>query len=62
MANALIKLIKIARKLPMSESEAAEQRIRFSYGSAKIENDKVTEEMVREAAKKIANQSKLAHG
>lgn len=62
MSAALIKLMKIAEKIPMSEAEREEQQIRFSYCSAKIENDDVTEEMVREAAVRIKAEEDAAHG
>lgn len=53
MNEALLKLVHVAAKLPMSDVEREEQRVRFSYGSAKIENDDVTEEMVRSAADQL---------
>lgn len=53
MNDALSKLVRAAAQVPMTDSEREEQRIRFSYGSAKIENEDVTEEMVRAAADQL---------
>lgn len=58
MNQALAELVRIASKIKMTESEREEQRISFSYGSAKIENDRVTEEMVRSAADALAADQK----
>jgi len=60
--QALKKLLAVATKIPMSEAEREEQRISFSYGSAKIENDRVTEAMVREAARQLKLSEKPSHG
>lgn len=61
MSAALAKLIEIARRFPMTDAEREEQIIRFSYGSAKIENDDVTEQMVREAAARIRLEEAETH-
>lgn len=62
MNQALKKLLAVAGKVPMSDAEREEQRISFSYGSAKIENDRITEEMVREAARKLKRDEQPGHG
>ena len=51
MASSIEKLIEQARKIQMTEPQRVEQRISFAYGTAKIENDNVTREMVASAAK-----------
>jgi Fic family protein len=60
--QALKKLLGVAAKVRMTDAEREEQRISFSYGSAKIENERVTEEMVREAARKLKAAEKSSHG
>ncbi len=62
MNQALKKLLNIAGKVHMTEAEREEQRISFSYGSAKIENERVTEAMVREAAQRLKASGKDGHG
>ena len=62
MNQALSKLVHIAAKLPMTDAEREEQRIRFSYGSAKIENDEVTEKMVRDAADQMKGEVREPNG
>lgn len=52
MTDKLQELIDAARNRPMSESEQEEQRRSFAYGNAHIENDRVTREMVDQAADK----------
>ena len=54
MTAALEKLVEQARSVRMSEPQRTEQRISFAFGTAKIENDDVTREMVIEAVKKKA--------
>lgn len=49
----LQKLIDASRDRPMTEAEAEAQRRSFAYGNAHIENDRVTREMVDEAAEKL---------
>lgn len=62
MSPALAKLVRAATKLPMNEAEREEQQIRFSYGSSKIENDRVTEEMVRDAAARLKEEATKSNG
>lgn len=49
----LQKLIDASRDRPMTEAEQEAQRRSFAYGNAHIENDRVTREMVDEAAEKL---------
>jgi hypothetical protein len=49
MTVELNKLIEAARQRPFPEAEREVQRRSFAYGNAKIENDRVTWEMIVEA-------------
>lgn len=53
MTEELEKLIEAAKRHPFSEAEREEQRRSFAYGNAKIENDRITWEMVVEADERI---------
>ena len=52
MNKRLSKLVEQARKVRMTEPQRFEQRVSFAFGTAKIENDDVTREMVIEAARR----------
>ncbi len=53
MTTELNELIEKSRQLGMTAGEKEAQRRSFAYGSAKIENEYVTREMVDNAAQKI---------
>jgi hypothetical protein len=53
MSDHLQKLLEVARRAPMSDADKEAQRRSFAYGNAHIENERVTREMVDEAADKI---------
>ena len=53
MNNDLAMLIEEARKRPVSAEERQAQRRSFAYGNARIENPRVTWEMVVEADEQI---------
>ena len=53
MTEELQLLINAARNRPFSEAEREAQRRSFAYGNAKIENDRVTREMIVEADEEI---------
>jgi hypothetical protein len=59
MSSAITKLVAVASKVSMTTAQRKEQQTRFSYGSAKIENDNVTEKMIREAAERISDELKF---
>lgn len=61
MNRALMELVRIASKVPMTDADRDEQRISFSYGTAKIENDRITKEMVQEAAERLKAEARAAH-
>lgn len=49
------KLRKSADQLKMSDSEKEEQRRSFVYGSTKIENDRITRELVQAVSERLKN-------
>lgn len=51
MTESLEKLISAARSVRMTEPERREQRVSFAFGTAYIENENVTREMVEAAAR-----------
>jgi hypothetical protein len=53
MSEHLQELLEAASKAPMSDADKEAQRRSFAYGNAHIENERVTREMVDEAADKI---------
>lgn len=53
MTEELEVLIEAAKRRPFSEAERQDQRRSFAYGNAKIENDRITWEMVVEADERI---------
>jgi hypothetical protein len=53
MSEHLQKLIEASRGKTMSDAEKEAQRRSFAYGNAHIENDRVTREMVDQAAEKL---------
>lgn len=52
----LQELIERARKITPSKDHFEEQRRSFAYGSAKIENDDITREMIDQAASKLGKE------
>lgn len=53
MSEHLQKLIDASRGKTMSDAEKEAQRRSFAYGNAHIENERVTREMVDQAAEKL---------
>jgi hypothetical protein len=53
MKEKLARLIEQARAVRMSAPQAEEQRRSFAYGNTKIENDRITREMVNERAEAL---------
>jgi hypothetical protein len=62
MSIGLRRLIDIARRIDMTPQQRERQRRSFAYGSAHIENELVTKEMVNEAAEKLRKKVKPADG
>tara|TARA_R110002096_G_scaffold13334_3_gene47339 strand:- start:1417 stop:1611 length:195 start_codon:yes stop_codon:yes gene_type:complete len=52
--HALDRLIELARSIEMTESQREAQRRSFVYGNTKIENDRITRELVDEQAERLA--------
>ena len=50
MSNSIDQLVQLARKVRMSEPQKLQQRVSFAYGTANIENENVTREMVEKVA------------
>lgn len=48
MFDHLQKLIDLARQLPFTTEDREAQRRSFAYGNTKIENDRITREMIDE--------------
>jgi hypothetical protein len=53
MTDKLAALIKMSRSVRMTPSESEEQRRSFAYGNTKIENGRITREMVNERAEAL---------
>lgn len=51
MTEKLLRLIERARQYQMTPEERREQEIRFAYGNAHYENDRITMELVAEVFK-----------
>ncbi len=49
----LDELVAEARTITMTSEQLAEQRRSFAYGNARIENERITREMIAEADRKI---------
>lgn len=57
MPKTLDELLAAARGITMTAHEQEEQRRSFAYGNTKIENDRVTREMVDAAARQLAEEA-----
>lgn len=53
MPNDLNSLVEKSRSVQMTECDKEDQRRSFAYGSAKIENNNITKQMIDEAAQNI---------
>lgn len=60
MAKDLEKLIERGRRVRMTTGQALAQRESFAYGTAKIENDRVSKDGIREAARKLRQRRESA--
>ena len=56
MAEKLETLIKMARAVRMSPRELERQRRSFAYGNTKIENERITRQLVDEQAEALKRQ------
>jgi hypothetical protein len=55
MADELNRLIEMARRVEMSESDKEQQKISFAYGNTRIENHSITLDTVKKAAEDLKN-------
>lgn len=53
MPEDLEKMLKAAKRAPMTNEDREAQRRSFAYGNAHIENERVTRSMVDKAADRI---------
>ena len=53
MSDELAKLLEMAKKVTMTPEELDQQRRSFAYGNAKIENDRITREIIDVAADSV---------
>lgn len=53
MSENLDRILKAAKRAPMSSDDREAQRRSFAYGNARIENERVTRSMVDKAADRI---------
>jgi hypothetical protein len=57
MADKLSTLIEKARSVKMSRKDWEEQRRSFAYGNTKIENDRITRQMIDQEAEALKRAS-----
>lgn len=57
MTNYLQELIEAAKRVPFTEDEREAQRRSFAYGNTRIENDRITREMIDEQAEVLKQES-----
>jgi len=57
MTERLAVLIEMARTVQMTAPDQEEQRRSFAYGNTKIENDRITREMVDQEAEALKRAS-----
>jgi hypothetical protein len=51
----LDRLIAMARRVEMSDSDREQQKISFAYGNTRIENNSITWDTVKRAAEDLKN-------
>lgn len=55
MSNELKELLEAASRADLTSEEKEEQRRSFAYGNTKIENDRITRELVDKEADRLKN-------
>ena len=60
MTKDMNELIERSRSIRMSEDDRERQRRSWAYGTAKLENEDITRELIDEAARKI--ERSVRHG
>ncbi len=58
MTKELEKLLEVAKKRASKPAEQEEQRRSFAYGNTKIENSRITREMVDQEAERLEKAKK----
>jgi hypothetical protein len=58
MANQLTELLDAAKKADLTSEEKEAQRRSFAYGNTKIENDRITRELVDSEAERLTKDEK----
>ena len=58
MTKELDELIERTRNIQMTASQAAEQRRSFAYGNTRIENDRITRELIADVDRKLNEKKK----
>jgi len=53
MTKELEELLRRSKAIKMTPQQEAEQRRSFAYGNTKIENDRITREMINDLDKKL---------
>ncbi|HEY5047253.1 MAG TPA: hypothetical protein VII49_04435 [Rhizomicrobium sp.] len=53
MNDNLKELLRQSRTITMTEEQQAQQRRSFAYGNTKIENDRITRELIADLDKKL---------
>ncbi len=56
MSNELKELLAAAKKAELTSEEKEAQRRSFAYGNTKIENDRITRELVDREAERLTSQ------
>jgi len=62
MTSGLDALLEKARKVTPSPEHREQQRRSFAYGNTRIENSRITREMIDEQAEKLAKEQNERHG
>jgi hypothetical protein len=53
MQTSLSQLVEMAKRVHMNDAQRREQRNSFVYGNTKIENEKITKELVEKIAARV---------
>jgi hypothetical protein len=62
MTAELLHLIEAARQVEMTKEQSEEQRISFAYGNTHFENEQITRDTVKEAARLLKGSDDAANG
>lgn len=62
MDKSLTELLEWSKKVAMTPQQQEDQRRSFAYGNAKIENDRITREMIDSEADAMAATKKAKSG